>query len=165
MRERARRLCRVSRGGSRGHNNAGGVRLCYHADEELDHRARASAETEAAVVENVHRDLEAAANLAEDVLDRDLDIVEKDLSRTATEPQRARGSVDKAAMVSTQGRADPYLAGVGALDAELGLGLSGGEAAKAFLNDEGSDLVTGPTTSLCQSAGEGSPIAWVPSVL
>ena len=54
-------------------------RDAYHADQKLDDRSRAGAKAKAAVVEDVHGHLEAAANLAEHVLNRDLDIVKKDL--------------------------------------------------------------------------------------
>jgi hypothetical protein len=65
----------------------------YHADQQLDHGARSRTQAKAAIVQDVHGDLEAATHLAQHVLDGHLDIVEKDLAththtHTQTDTQR-----------------------------------------------------------------------------
>jgi len=83
----------------------------YEANELLDHGTRSRAETKASVVENVHGDLEALADLAEDVLDGHLGVFKEDLN------------------------------GVGALDTKLALRLAGADAAKRLIDDERGHLL------------------------
>ena len=52
-------------------------------EARADHAARARGDREAAVVERVHRDLEALALLADQVLGRHLDVLEEELARRA----------------------------------------------------------------------------------
>src|SRR4029453_13046476 len=76
-----------------------------------DHPARTGRDRETALVEPVHRDLEALALLADEVLGRDLDVLEEELT----------------------GRAGPH--------AELVLGVRGREPGHSLLEEEGGDAL------------------------
>eukprot|EP01137_Pigoraptor_chileana_P023982 Opistho-2@91182 len=80
-------------------------------DQRLHRSGERSAHPKASVVQNVHGNLEAAADIANDILDGDLDVLKVDLGR------------------------------IGALNAHLLFGCTVCNTAKRSLDDEGSDLV------------------------